>query len=300
MMARIIALRKVKLFQSLTNREIEEAAEKLEMVSFKDGDYVIKQGEQGSDFFMVDQGECVVEVNGNVVIKYTEGGNFGERALLRDEPRAASVKVTSEKLVCFRMSQTAFKKIMMARIIALRKVKLFQSLTNREIEEAAEKLEMVSFKDGDYVIKQDEQGSDFFMVDQGECVVEVNGNVVFKYSGSGSFGERALLNDEPRAASIQVASETLVCFRMSQKVFKEIMAERILLLRGVKLFKFLGSLPLPNHQHQPSHRFGTRSMALSAEDVDYSKEIAKLQSEAEERLNEKIDQMTKKIEADSK
>jgi len=231
----------VKLFQSLNNREIEEAAEKLEMVSFKDGDYVIKQGEQGSDFFMVDQGECAVEVNGHVVFKYTRGGHFGERALLRDEPRAASIKVISEKLVCFRMSQTAFKKIMMMRIIALRKVKLFQSLNNREIEEAAEKLEMVSFKDGDYVIKQGEQGSDFFMVDHGDCVVEVNGNIVSKYSGSGSFGERALLNDEPRAASIKVASETLVCFRMSQKVFKEIMAERIRLLRGVKLFKFLGS-----------------------------------------------------------
>jgi len=41
-------------------------------------------------------------------------------------------------------------------------------------------------------------------------------------------------------------------------------------------------------------------MALSAEEVDYSKEIAKLQSEAEARLNEKIDEMTKKIETDSK
>mmetsp|Transcript_26849 Transcript_26849/g.32943 ORF Transcript_26849/g.32943 Transcript_26849/m.32943 type:complete len:996 (+) Transcript_26849:194-3181(+) len=238
---RIKALRQVKLFQALNDREIEEAAVALDLVFFEKGDYVIKQGEQGSDFYMVDEGECVVEVNGNVVFKYTDEGNFGERALLRDEPRAASIKVTSETLSCFRMSQTAFKKIMMMRITALQKVPLFQSLNRSEVEKAAEKLEMVSFKDGDYVINQGEQGSDFFMVDHGDCVVEVNGNVVHKFSGSGSFGEGALLSGEPRMASIKVTSETLVCFRMTQKVFKEIMAERIQLLRGVKLFKSLGS-----------------------------------------------------------
>eukprot|EP00592_Proboscia_alata_P019712 CAMPEP_0194402214 /NCGR_PEP_ID=MMETSP0176-20130528/880_1 /TAXON_ID=216777 /ORGANISM="Proboscia alata, Strain PI-D3" /LENGTH=260 /DNA_ID=CAMNT_0039199387 /DNA_START=102 /DNA_END=880 /DNA_ORIENTATION=- len=223
---RIKALRQVKLFQALNDREIEEAAVALDLVFFEKGDYVIKQGEQGSDFFMVDEGECVVEVDGNVVFTYTKGGNFGERSLMRDEPRAASIRVTSETLSCFRMSQTSFKKIMTMRIKALRKVTLFQSLNNREIEEASEALEMASYKKNDYVIKQGEQGSDFYMVDEGECVVEVNGNVVFKYTDEGNFGERALLRDEPRAASIKVTSETLSCFRMSQTAFKKIMMMR--------------------------------------------------------------------------
>ena len=238
------ALRQVKLFRSLNNHEIELAVKAIDVVSFKRGDYVVRQGEQGNEFFMVDAGECVVEVDDKIVSTYTKGGYFGERALLHDEPRAASIKVTSDTLTCFQISQKVFKNLMEERIKALRGVKLFNSFNSHEIQEAAEALEVAEYEEGDYVIRQHEQGSDFFMVISGECVVEVDGAVVFKYSNGGSFGERALLHDEPRAASIKVTSETLVCFRMAQEVFKKIMLQRIKALREVKLLQSFGQREL--------------------------------------------------------
>ena len=241
---RIQALRKVKLFSSLNYREIERAVKATHVISFKRGDYVVRQGEQGSEFFMVDDGECVVEVDEKVVSTYTKGGYFGERALLHDEPRAASIRVTSDILKCFRISQSVFKNLMKERIKALRGVKLFNSFSSHEIEEAAEALEVAEYKKGDYVIRQHEQGSDFFIIDSGECVVEVDGAVVLEYSDGGSFGERALLHDEPRAASIKVTSEMLVCFRMAQKVFKKIMSHRIEALQQVKLLQSFGQREL--------------------------------------------------------
>jgi len=241
---RIKALHKVRLFRSLNNREIELAVKAIDVVSFKRGEYVVKQGEMGSEFFMVDDGECVVAVDDKVVSTYTKGDYFGELALLNDEPQPSSIKVASDTLTCFRISQSVFKNLMKERIEALRGVKLFNSFNGHEIEEAAEALEVAEYRKDEYVIRQHEQGSDFFMVDSGECVVEVDGDVVLEYSDGGSFGERALLHDEPRAASIKVTSEMLVCFRMAQKVFKKIMSHRIKALQQVKLLQSFGQREL--------------------------------------------------------
>ena len=120
---RIQALRQVKLFKSLNRSEIENAAEALEVVEFEEGEYVLRQHEQGSEFFMVDSGECVVEVHGGVVHRYVDG------ALLNDEPRTASIRVTSKALVCFRMKQEVFKKIMTEQINLLQQMKLLQSFS---------------------------------------------------------------------------------------------------------------------------------------------------------------------------
>ena len=83
---------------------------------------------------------------------------------------------------------------------------------------------------GEYILRHHEQGSEFFVVDSGECVVEVHRAVVHRYFDRGSFGEHTLINDEPRVASIRVTSKTLVCFPM-----KQITTERTKLLQQVKL-----------------------------------------------------------------
>ena len=86
MTERIKVLRKVKVLRSFGHRELAEATEALELVSFKKGDYVMRQGKEGNEFFIVDSGLCVVEVDGIVVFGYNKEGSFRENALLRDEP----------------------------------------------------------------------------------------------------------------------------------------------------------------------------------------------------------------------
>ena len=71
----------------------------MKRVAVKKGDVVIRQGDQGDWFYVVDEGEYAVtlEQNGKDVeiLRYTTQGGanpcFGELALMYSKPRAATV-----------------------------------------------------------------------------------------------------------------------------------------------------------------------------------------------------------------
>ena len=66
----------------------------------RDSSYVIKQGEKGDTFYMIMKGEGVAlkknEKTGKeeIVFEYKENMYFGELSLLKEQPRAASIKTT--------------------------------------------------------------------------------------------------------------------------------------------------------------------------------------------------------------
>ena len=63
--------------------------------SFKAGEHIIKQGESGKDMFFLVEGDAYasITVDGadKEVKKYKKGDYFGDLALLKGEPRAASI-----------------------------------------------------------------------------------------------------------------------------------------------------------------------------------------------------------------
>ncbi|CAK9043385.1 unnamed protein product [Durusdinium trenchii] len=64
---------------------------------------VIKEGDPGDAFFIIRSGDAAVVVGGRQVALLKEGDYFGENALLRDEPRSATILAKSE-LFTFRQS----------------------------------------------------------------------------------------------------------------------------------------------------------------------------------------------------
>ena len=83
---------------------------------YKKGDFVIKEGESGSTFFLLQSGTAVAlkkDASGQqkVVYEYTENEYFGELALLRDEPRAASIQATSDITVAW-IDRLSFKRLL--------------------------------------------------------------------------------------------------------------------------------------------------------------------------------------------
>ncbi|WP_438480084.1 FAD-dependent oxidoreductase [Oleiharenicola lentus] len=65
---------------------------------FEPGDYIIRQGEQPANFFVIEKGEVEVvraspeKPDGEVVAVISAGNFFGEQALLSNQPRTASVR----------------------------------------------------------------------------------------------------------------------------------------------------------------------------------------------------------------
>ncbi len=89
-------------FESLPSANIEELFKRLEHIDTKAGEVIIRQGDLGDYYWLLDQGEVKVarqvEPGGAEVELATlgAGATFGEEALISDNPRNASVTMLTD------------------------------------------------------------------------------------------------------------------------------------------------------------------------------------------------------------
>ena len=88
-------LRGIPMLALLPERIIERLARSLVKVELKAGDVVVKEGDEGDRFYVVESGTLEVSRDGEHVAEIGPGGSFGEIALLRDVPRMATVTASS-------------------------------------------------------------------------------------------------------------------------------------------------------------------------------------------------------------
>ena len=88
-------IERVPMFAPLSLAMKERLAAKLIPVSVAAGERVIRAGDPGDRFYIVDSGELDVEVDGSRE-KLHAGNYFGEIALLRDVPRTATVTALTD------------------------------------------------------------------------------------------------------------------------------------------------------------------------------------------------------------
>lgn len=91
-------LGEVGLLSSLTPYERSKIADALDTQKFPAGSTIIKEGDAGDAFYLLESGEAEAFKAGNPspVKSYKKGDYFGELALLNDAPRAASVVSKTE------------------------------------------------------------------------------------------------------------------------------------------------------------------------------------------------------------
>ena len=91
----VALLRSVEPFALLPTLALERLALRLREVHVPAGEVVVRQGEPGNTYFLVEHGVLTVSVDGRTVTELDAGDGFGEVALLRGGTRTATVAATT-------------------------------------------------------------------------------------------------------------------------------------------------------------------------------------------------------------
>lgn len=111
------------------------------------------------------------------------------------------------------------------RVLFLKGVELFSELPGRELLNLATIAEEVSFGDGEDIFQEGEPGDSLFIIVRGQVEVHKGGRSIAILGARETFGEMALLDSEPRSATVTVV-EDVVALRMERDAFFELLAAK--------------------------------------------------------------------------
>lgn len=233
------------LFRNFKSEEHARIVDAFEAVSTRAGEIVIKQGDSGEYFYIIESGKLDVYMESSglrikVGRTLTESDYFGELALMYNTPRAATV-ISTEASLLWRIDRQTYRTIvthhnketsdeffgLVCNVHILGK-RLGDVLSHAELNKVVSTLEVEQFEDGNVIIRQNQTGDYFYIISEGQVDVwqetsdsgtkMLFGDKVATLSRGNYFGEKALLADDVRQASC-VAVGKVVCLSLSRDDF---------------------------------------------------------------------------------
>jgi CRP-like cAMP-binding protein len=221
-------LRRIPLFASMDETEIDLVCANLTLERFGPGRVVIRQGEPGDKFYVVREGHVEVSQtdgagSARVVNSLDRGGYFGEMALLSDAPRNATCRTTMRtELLSLRRSD--FRRLLgsdlawqaklddaLARVALLRGIPAFAQLDVHQLGLIASRLRGAHYREMELVLRQGEPGDAFYIIRSGRVAITTAASGVetrVEERGPGEYiGEIALLQRGPRTATARALTD---------------------------------------------------------------------------------------------
>ena len=247
------------IFNSLEDKELKTVIDSFEEKKYTSGQPVITQGEEGDVLYLVDSGELDCEKvfksgDAPTYLKtYKPGESFGELALLYNAPRAATIKAKTDATL-WALDRECFNNIVKDAAMkkrekyenTLKKVEILKSIDPYELGQICDALKTVIYKAGDVIIKQNDTGDVFYILDEGKAHAEKvfedgkPAQSVKDYGSCDYFGELALLKGEPRAATI-IADTDCRLLSLDRMAFKRLLGplENILQRNSENYVKYM-------------------------------------------------------------
>lgn len=232
------------LFGHLSTEQVNNVIMAMFSRDIAKGETVIKQGESGDAFWIVESGKFEIFVNrsstnnalGDKVSTCEPGACFGELALLYNAPRAATVVATEPGRV-WGIDVLSFKMMLVTAENSkkkkyesfLEKVSILSDLNAFERAALSDVIDVATFSAGEIIMKQGDRGNNFYILESGQArafiATDSSEEVLAKeYTESGEyFGELALLLATPRKATVYAGTAGCVLLYVSKDKFDRIL-----------------------------------------------------------------------------
>jgi CRP-like cAMP-binding protein len=231
--------------RGLDMASLEDVAARARKVEFPAGTDVVRFGEPGDDFYVIETGEAEVLIAGFRVAQLGPGADFGERALLRSTTRAATVRTLTpvtlyaidrlsflstitgqppEALagadVRIAHSETAPPSRPVSEVLA--DVPLLRELDRAGLNELVEGATIEDWEPGAVLIREGDSGSHMYVILSGRAQTTVGGEHVGELLPGDAFGEIAVMHDVARTATV-AATESLRTCRLEREALTAIL-----------------------------------------------------------------------------
>ncbi|CAF3246282.1 unnamed protein product [Rotaria socialis] len=240
------------LFRTLEAKQIDQVLNAMWEKTVRQDEVIIRQGDDGDNFYVIDNGNYDIYVSKEAdfshpskVGEYIQTGSFGELALMYNQPRSATI-IASTDGVLWVMGRQTFRKLVLKHAFRkrqmyekfLRDLAILQSLTDYERSNVADALIPIEYNIDEIIIKQGDDGDRMFFIEDGECDIFMNGNFHKRINKGDYFGELALLNHEPRSATIIAASPKVKLASLEVESFERLLGPCMDLMQR-NTFKYL-------------------------------------------------------------
>lgn len=204
----------------------------------KAGEVIIQEGDpRGRHCYVLAQGEVTVTVKGESRGTMQKGSIFGELSLFYNMPRTATIIAASD-LLYFALNRKTFRATLREETISqrrevfefLKSCALFNNMSQRELARIADAIQPKGFKEGNVIVQEGDTADGMYFVKDGQVVVKQSAaqndekaqNILGILKAGDYFGERALLTDDPRSASVEALTDT-VCLQINKEAFLKLL-----------------------------------------------------------------------------
>jgi hypothetical protein len=201
------------MFQSLSRQQREQIFWVMKLRTVKEGELIIKEGDEGDVMYIIDSGEFTVlkrDENGinQAVFTYTSpGAAFGELSLMYGKPRAASVRAKTDGRL-WSIDRLAFRSVLMKRrqaglLKTLQGFSFFSAVSYPRLQRLCDLSTEENFNDGDVVATSKEPNSSWTIL------IVLQGSLSLETKTSTKQGQRSVRSEGSLLASAELGQSVL-------------------------------------------------------------------------------------------
>lgn len=234
-------LAKVPLFKDLDRGIVSKFSSVLTTVKFSEGEAIVKKGDEGTIFYIINDGQVRVHDIGlgdstfaDQILK--NGDWFGERALMTGEPRAANVTAMSE-VSAFAVDRETFettigplesilgmesKKRFISSVPIFAKSELLQGEYDLLVSMVTEK----KYKKGEKLAEAGKPGEQkLWIVKDGKLMVTNAAGGIFFLGGGDYFGDKGVREKEHTSDETCVCEEDTTCWVLTRSDIESVIGD---------------------------------------------------------------------------